>query len=284
MPRPRKCRNVNTTPEVTYFKPRGVPLRELAEIYLPLDGFEAIRLADLEGLNHEAAAQQMHVSRQTFGRILASAHQTVAKALVSGMALRIHGGDYRLAQSVSEEDEAEDFTESSIYNPTDNLDDQHESRAGAFGEQVGAERHAQKDQQKQHQEHQFVQKESTSMKRIAVTSEGPTLDDRVDPRFGRAAGFVIVNPETMEFEYLDNGASQARAQGAGIQAAENVVSTGVEAVLTGYVGPKAFQALAATGIRVAQNLENMSVREAVEHYLKGDLSWADADQARGLGK
>jgi len=269
MPRPRKCRKVNTTPEVTYFKPRGVPLRELAEVYLPLDGFEAIRLADLEGLNHEAAAQRMHVSRQTFGRILASAHQTVAKALVNGMALRIHGGDYRLAETAFEEDE------------TDHSDEQHPSTAGASGEPLGAQPHVQKDQQK---EHQTVQKESVSMKRIAVTSEGPTLDDQVDPRFGRAAGFIIVDPVTMEFEYLDNGASQARAQGAGIQAAESVVSAGVEAVLTGYVGPKAFQALAATGVRVAQNLENLSVREAVERYIKGDVTWANADQARGSGK
>ena len=122
------------------------------------------------------------------------------------------------------------------------------------------------------------------MKKIAISSEGPTLEDQVDPRFGRAAGFIIIDPETMAFEYLDNGASQARAQGAGIQAAESVVSTGVEAVLTGFVGPKAFQALAATGVRVAQNLENMSVREAVEHYLKGDVTWAKSDQARGFGK
>lgn len=122
------------------------------------------------------------------------------------------------------------------------------------------------------------------MKKIAISSEGPTLEDQVDPRFGRAAGFIIVDPETMVFEYLDNGTSQARAQGAGIQAAENVVSAGVEAVLTGFVGPKAFQALAATGIRVAQNLENMSVREAVEHYLKGEVTWAEPDQARGFGK
>ena len=262
MPRPRKCRKVNTTPDVTYFKPRGVPLRELSEIYLPLDGFEAIRLADLEGLGHEAAARQMSVSRQTFGRILASAHQTVAKALVSGLALRIHGGDYRLAQSTSSDDAENDSN----------------SHSGEVPEPVGAQTPA------------IIpeiikgQKEIVAMKKIAISSQGPTLEDQVDPRFGRAAGFIIIDLDTMDFEYLDNGASQARAQGAGIQAAEAVVSTGVQAVLTGFVGPKAYQALEATGMRVAQNFENMSVKEAVERFQNGKVDWATSDQARGLGK
>ncbi|MBI5896678.1 MAG: DUF134 domain-containing protein [Desulfobacterales bacterium] len=95
MPRPIKCRMIHSEPEVTYFKPRGVPLSDLAEVDLPLDGFEAIRLADLEGLSHEEAARRMRISRQTFGRILSTARAKVAKALVGGMALRIHGGDYR---------------------------------------------------------------------------------------------------------------------------------------------------------------------------------------------
>lgn len=119
------------------------------------------------------------------------------------------------------------------------------------------------------------------MTKIAISSEGPTLEDRVDPRFGRAAGFVIVDPEKMTSTYIDNGGSQARAQGAGIQAAENVAKAGVSAVLTGYVGPKAFQALSAAGIKVAQDLENLSVKEAVERYNQGEISWTDFSQAKG---
>ncbi len=122
------------------------------------------------------------------------------------------------------------------------------------------------------------------MDKIAISSEGPGLEDRVDPRFGRAAGFVIVNPASLESKYLDNGDGQVRAQGAGIQAAETVARAGVAAVLTGYVGPKAFRALAAAGIRVAQNLENISVREAVERYNSGELTWAQASQAKGRGR
>jgi predicted Fe-Mo cluster-binding NifX family protein len=126
--------------------------------------------------------------------------------------------------------------------------------------------------------------ERTQMTKIAITSEGPTLEDRVDPRFGRAAGFLLVDPDTMAASYVDNGESQIRAQGAGIQAAETVARNGARAVLTGYVGPKAFQALAAAGIRVAQDLENITVREAVERYKRGAINWAQQSQARGFGK
>ena len=122
------------------------------------------------------------------------------------------------------------------------------------------------------------------MNKIAISSEGPSLEDRVDPRFGRAAGFMIVEPETLSFEYFDNGASQIRAQGAGIQAAEMIAQTGATAVLTGFVGPKAFQALVAAGIRVAQNIENVTVREAVGQFNNGALSWMKASQAKGRGR
>ena len=119
---------------------------------------------------------------------------------------------------------------------------------------------------------------------IAVSSEGPTLDDNLDPRFGRAAGFVIVDPQTMEHRYIENGSSQAMAQGAGIQAAETVAANGVKAVLTGFVGPKAFMALSAAGIQVSQNLENVTVREAIDRFKAGTVEWAEAPNRRGHGR
>jgi len=122
------------------------------------------------------------------------------------------------------------------------------------------------------------------MTKIAITSEGPTLDDALDPRFGRAAGFIVVDPESLEFEYVDNGASQAMAQGAGIQAAENIAGAGAKVLLTGYVGPKAFMALEAAGIKVAQNLENMTVRQAVERFNAGQVEWADAPNRMAHGR
>jgi predicted Fe-Mo cluster-binding NifX family protein len=122
------------------------------------------------------------------------------------------------------------------------------------------------------------------MEKIAITSEGPTLDDVLDPRFGRAAGFIIVDPQTLQFRYVDNGASQARTQGAGIQAAELIMQTGANVVLTGYVGPKAFTALQAAGIKVGQNLDNMTVRQAVERFQAGQIEWAAAPNSRGHGR
>ncbi len=122
------------------------------------------------------------------------------------------------------------------------------------------------------------------MQKIAITSEGPSLDDAVDPRFGRAAGFVIVDPATLETEYRDNGAAQTMPRGAGIQAAETVAGGGAKVLLTGYVGPKAFQALSAAGIAIVQNIESMTVREAVARYKDGRINVASAPNSRGRGR
>ena len=115
------------------------------------------------------------------------------------------------------------------------------------------------------------------MSKIAITSEGPALDDLVDPRFGRAAGFVVVDLESMETRYIDNGQTQVMAQGAGIQAAELMAGAGVSCVLTGFVGPKAFQALSAARIRVVQNLERPDCapgRRAIPKRERGTGRWA----------
>jgi predicted DNA-binding protein (UPF0251 family)/predicted Fe-Mo cluster-binding NifX family protein len=222
MPRPQKCRRVERHPSATFFKPQGRPLSGLAEAVLSVDGFEAIRLADHEGLPMDEAAERMGVSRHTFGRILAESRSTLARVLVEGLALRIEGGVYALA-----------------------------------GAQTCTA---------------FTQEER--MSHIAVTSEGPTLDDPVDPRFGRAAGFVVVDPDTMEARYVDNGESQTLSHGAGIQAAQRIADAGATVLLTGYVGPKAFQALTAAGIKVGQNVDGMSVVEAVEKFKAGQVGVA----------
>ena len=97
MSRPRQCRRVGQLPPATYYKPRGIPLRTLEQVALTVDEFEAIRLADLEGLYQEEAARRMNVSRQTFGRILEAAHKKVADVLVNGKALSIEGGPIEVA-------------------------------------------------------------------------------------------------------------------------------------------------------------------------------------------
>ena len=92
MGRPQNCRRVKYIPECDFYKPRGVPLSSCEILNLSLDELEAVRLADKEGLYQEKAAEHMNISRQTFGRILESAHRKIAEALVGGMALKIEGG------------------------------------------------------------------------------------------------------------------------------------------------------------------------------------------------
>ena len=92
MPRPKCRRWVGSQPGFQYFKPRGIPITALEQVDVSLDELEALRLADLQGLYHEQAAQQMMVSRQTFGRILESARRKVADALLSGKVLRVDRG------------------------------------------------------------------------------------------------------------------------------------------------------------------------------------------------
>ena len=122
------------------------------------------------------------------------------------------------------------------------------------------------------------------MAKIAISSEGPGLDEALDPRFGRAAGFIVVDPQTLDFDYFDNGSSQTLAQGAGIQAAEIVANSGAHVLLTGYVGPKAFKALQASGIKIGQNLANMTVRRAIELFSNGTVEWAQQPNRRGHGR
>jgi len=96
VPRPPCRRRIGEVPVATYFKPAGAPLSGLEEVTLGLDELEALRLADLEGLYHEAAALRMGVSRQTFGRILEGARRKAAEALSLGKALRIEGGEVEM--------------------------------------------------------------------------------------------------------------------------------------------------------------------------------------------
>jgi len=100
MARPRQCRRIGNCPNSSYFKPKGIAVSKSGEVILALDEFEAIRLADLEDLYHDQAAERMQVSRPTFGRIIGSARKKVAEALVHGKALKIEGGVYEMADNM----------------------------------------------------------------------------------------------------------------------------------------------------------------------------------------
>jgi predicted DNA-binding protein (UPF0251 family)/predicted Fe-Mo cluster-binding NifX family protein len=102
MPRPIKCRRVAFLPGTTYFKPAGIPLRELEENVITIDEIEAIRLKDVEDLEQEQCALKMGISRATFQRILESVRKKITDALLNGKAIKIQGGTFEV-KSLGEE-------------------------------------------------------------------------------------------------------------------------------------------------------------------------------------
>ena len=116
--------------------------------------------------------------------------------------------------------------------------------------------------------------------KVAVTSQGRELDPPVDPRFGRAKYFLVVDTETGDFSATDNSQNLNAAQGAGIQAGKNVVDLGVEAVITGHVGPKAFATLQAGGMQVYTGATGTAA-EAVEQFKAGALKQSTGADVEG---
>ena len=229
MPRPRLCRYVSQQPNATFFKPCGVPMQMLDMARLPVEGLEALRLSDIEGLNTTEAAEKMRISRFTYARILAAARKTVAEALVHGKALCVEGGTYEF--DMSGKDDA-------------------------------------------------CRKRRRNMPIIAISSDGPSLEDAVDPRYGRAGGFIIATVPgdggEPAISYMDNGDAQMLPQGAGIATTEHLANAGVTTVISGYVGPKAFEALQAAGITVIQDMDGMTAGEALRRFLAGECKAASA--------
>ena len=106
--------------------------------------------------------------------------------------------------------------------------------------------------------------------KLCVTSTGQHLDDRVDPRFGRSQYFMIVDSDSLQFEAIQNPAFSSGG-GAGIQAAQTVANKGAEVVLTGNVGPNAFNTLQAAGLKIIVGLVDTTVKEAIEGFKAGQF-------------
>jgi predicted Fe-Mo cluster-binding NifX family protein len=115
---------------------------------------------------------------------------------------------------------------------------------------------------------------------IVITSNGKNLSDPVDPRFGRAKNFLLVDTETESFTVHDNAQNLNAAQGAGIQAAENVSRLGATAVITGNVGPKAFRALTSAGIKVLLS-EACPAANALRKFKAGEIKEASTANVEG---
>jgi predicted Fe-Mo cluster-binding NifX family protein len=107
--------------------------------------------------------------------------------------------------------------------------------------------------------------------RIAISAKGASLESEVDQRFGRAKCFIVYDTETGSTDAHDNDVNLNAMQGAGIQSAANVASLGVEAVLTGHVGPNSFRVLSAAGIKVYTGLAG-TAEQALEYLKDGKLT------------
>ncbi|WP_027358896.1 NifB/NifX family molybdenum-iron cluster-binding protein [Desulforegula conservatrix] len=116
--------------------------------------------------------------------------------------------------------------------------------------------------------------------KIAVSSKGTDLTSEIDSRFGRAAFFVVVDSETLDFTAVENTQNLNLPQGAGIQSSKTVAGTGAEIVVTGNCGPKAFTALSAAGIRIAVGCTGRVI-DAVQQCKNGLLSFADEANVEG---
>lgn len=116
--------------------------------------------------------------------------------------------------------------------------------------------------------------------KLLFTTNGDTLDSRIDPRFGRAQKFLLVDNQTKNAVAHDNSQNLNALQGAGVQAARNAVDLGAEAVITGHVGPKAFAALLAAKIKVYINASG-TVKDALEKFENGELELAERPDVQG---
>jgi predicted Fe-Mo cluster-binding NifX family protein len=116
--------------------------------------------------------------------------------------------------------------------------------------------------------------------KIALTTSGDDLHAPLDSRFGRAPNFLIYNLETKTFEVMDNAQNLNADQGAGIQSAQNIARSGVQALITGHCGPKAFRALQAAGIKI-YNTDAATITEALDQYRSGKLTEAQSADVEG---
>ena len=116
--------------------------------------------------------------------------------------------------------------------------------------------------------------------KIAVSSQGNTLDSKLDPRFGRASYILVIDTETLEYEAFDNNKNKNAFKGAGIQAAAMISNNGARVLLTGFCGPNAFKILETAGVKVV-NDQTGRVIDAVQKFKQGELVFAEGANKDG---
>jgi predicted Fe-Mo cluster-binding NifX family protein len=116
--------------------------------------------------------------------------------------------------------------------------------------------------------------------KIAITVKGTDLNSEVDPRFGRAQNFLVVDSDSGEFTVVDNQQNLDAAGGAGIQSAETVARFGAQVLLTGHCGPNAFRALQAAGVKVVTDVDGIA-HDAIEKFKNGEYAFAESADVEG---
>lgn len=117
--------------------------------------------------------------------------------------------------------------------------------------------------------------------KIAISSQGQTLDSAVDSRFGRAGQFIVYDTETGSYQVISNAQSLDAAQGAGIKAAETISRLGAQVLITGHCGPKAFETLKAAGIKILAGAEGCTVSQALQKHKSGQLKSSGSPDVAG---
>lgn len=244
MPRPRCRRSIEFLPQVTFFKPAGVRMTELEEVILQHDELEAVRLKDLLGQPQEEAAKNMNVSQPTFHRLLLSAHEKIAHAIINGKALRIEGGNVAIKE-----------------NSIPPCGWRHICRHGW---------HKKNGSYRTYKNGKVLIEEQGGAMKIAITSVDGTVQGMVDERFGRCRKFIIYDTDTKTHIVVDNTLNIGAAQGAGIQSAQNIINSGAKVVISGHLGPNAYRVLQAAGIEI-YTVSNMTAAQAIKAYEQGRL-------------
>ena len=116
--------------------------------------------------------------------------------------------------------------------------------------------------------------------RIAISSTGQDLDAKLDPRFGRAAYFIILDSTTMDFKAIENSQNLNSGQGAGIQAGKAIADQHIDTLITGHCGPKAFKVLQNAGVKIITGAGGR-VADAIDQFKNGELETASEADVEG---
>ncbi len=260
MARPRQRRRVHNKVNFDYFKPRGVPLKELKEVNLNVEELEAIRFKDYEEMEQTEAAKKMNVSQPTFHRVLKEARKKVADALLNGKAIKIQGGNYQMPNK--------DGTGPLGKGPrTGRGIGRGQGRGGGRGMRGGFG----VGQMPQTNVKSNNVKLKDKMK-VIITATSETIDSKIDSRFGRCPYFVIVEIENKEIKNVTAVKNQGheQQQSAGIVAGEQVANLKPDAIITGNLGPNAYGILSQVAIPCYSASGN--IKDAITGLIEQKLS------------